>query len=285
MEKLRKALLGMMLVLAACVTISVPKAMAATITTGNFKILVPTSVTRYTQEDKLLDFKVYYRNVDITDEVEDNLVTMKTDNKSIVSVVSLYKPYISPHDKVGTTKVHMTFKWDASKSTIFRYKVYTEKLNKTISCTVTVKRSPYLRAITSSWSYNSSGKYFSMKIKNISDKAIYVQSRNAKALHSNTDNNYYDFIYSSSRSLKLRNGSSSIKINPGQTKQVQFKVTGSRPNFGLTRTRIYSLWKFNGKTYQTYIGKYGTDCRFSGSLANGTFHSVDLYPKKQYFVE
>ena len=89
--------------------------------------------------------------------------------------------------------------------------------------------------------YNTRENYFSMSIRNSSKKTITILSNGAMAY----DDDYKSF----DRSLKLTRGRSQIKIKPGKSATVNYKVIGSLTWNDVSDFQIGSYWIWNGKKY------------------------------------
>ena len=215
-------------------------------------IKVQKNVTAKLTELKSVRVRVYYKGQDVTEDTE---LSFKNSKKSIIEVDGMMNDdyftvgFDAYAKKVGKSIVTITAKYDTSyyddgdddwedeMDNLYNGEILTA----TAKCVIKTKAHSSLRAQASITNYNTRTNTFTVKIKNISKKNIKVFSANAMAY----DDDYTSF----DRSLKLAGGKSSITINPGQTKELNFKVNGEVTWYNYNDFQICSYWQYGGKKY------------------------------------
>lgn len=92
--------------------------------------------------------------------------------------------------------------------------------------------------------YDTRDNAFYIEVKNTGRKTISIYSTNAKAI--DADYKSYD------RKLKLSGGKTYIKIAPGKTKEIRFKVIGSVTWWDPEDFKVRYTLKCDGKSYTAY---------------------------------
>lgn len=214
---------------------------------ADLTIKVSKSISAKIEDERTVNVKVYYQGRNVSRYAD---LYFRHSNKSVATIEDeIIDPAFSFHAlKKGTDVVTITAK-------------YKPALKRTVSakatCKITVKPYESLRAKARLTAYDTRDNYFTVEVKNISNRTMKILSKDSWA--------YEDHYESFDRELRLLGSSSSVTISPGQKKTVYFKVIGRETWYDYEDFQVGSYWQWGGKTYWVTVYPNGEVWRKVGN--------------------